>query len=215
MVRDRVVWDGENWAGRWHWIHEVGGRTHDELQDLNRLMQQASLLPDLPDSWAWAPGPNERFTTKRLTELIDSILLQGNNAALGTLRNSLIPKKVELFVWRARKGRLPILSELDKRGIDLNSIRCPLCDDDIESLDHSLVSCKIAKDKWVKIFKWWKLGPIPSCDIHNLLNGDTGQNFSGLGKSIWEGVIWTTSFLIWKDRNNKVFKNKCWNVIVL
>ncbi|XP_071707909.1 uncharacterized protein [Rutidosis leptorrhynchoides] len=121
-VRDRVAWDGEKWAGGWNWTREVVGRTHDELQDLNRMLQQASLRPDTPDFWAWAPGSNARFRTKCLTELIDAISLQGNNASLSTLRNSFTPKKVELFVWRTRKGRLPILPELYKRGIDLNSI---------------------------------------------------------------------------------------------
>ncbi|XP_071692865.1 uncharacterized protein [Rutidosis leptorrhynchoides] len=127
------------------------------------------------------------------------------------MRNSSVPKKVELFVWRTRKGRILTLPELDKRGIDLNSVCCPICDDDIETLDHSLLSCKLAKDIWVKIFEWWNMGSVPRNGIRELLHGDTGQPISDLGKTIWQGFIRTSGYLIWKSRNEKVFKNKCWS----
>ncbi|XP_071712477.1 uncharacterized protein [Rutidosis leptorrhynchoides] len=139
---------------------------------------------------------------------------QVQSVSCGTIRNTLVPKKVELFVWRARKGRLPTLPELDKRRIDLNSVRCPICDGDIESLDHSLISCKLAKDILDKIFAWLGMGSTTYNNVRDLLNGDSGHNFSGLGKSIWQGILWASAYLMWKNRNDKVFKGKCWNIPV-
>ncbi|XP_071708422.1 uncharacterized protein [Rutidosis leptorrhynchoides] len=119
-------------------------------------------------------------------------------------------KKIEVFVWRTNKKRLPVLIELDKRGIDLHSVRCPLCDDDIESVNHSLILCKHAFDVWSKVFDWWGRGGIPFVNVEDMFT-DAGQTNTRVGKSIWKAVIWVTSYLIWKNRNQKVFANKSWN----
>ncbi|XP_071687137.1 uncharacterized protein [Rutidosis leptorrhynchoides] len=63
--------------------------------------------------------------------------------------------KVEVFVWRVLKKWLPVLVELDKWGIDLHSVRCSICDNDIESVDHSLGTCKEVNDLWRKVLDWW------------------------------------------------------------
>ncbi|GJS86409.1 RNA-directed DNA polymerase, eukaryota [Tanacetum coccineum] len=41
---------------------------------------------------------------------------------------------------------VPTRVNLDKRGIDLDSVRCPLCNDDIETKDHVFALCSIAKE---------------------------------------------------------------------
>ncbi|GJS57295.1 ribonuclease H-like domain-containing protein [Tanacetum coccineum] len=45
----------------------------------------------------------------------------------GGLYSRLGEFKVNIFMWRALKGRLPVREELDKRGIDLDSVLCPSC----------------------------------------------------------------------------------------
>nr|GEX34916.1 hypothetical protein [Tanacetum cinerariifolium] len=62
--------------------------------------------------------------------------------------NTLLPLKVNIFIWRTTNKRLPTRANLDYRGIDLDSVRCPMCDDAIETEDHIFVSCSIAKDTW-------------------------------------------------------------------
>ncbi|GKB90683.1 reverse transcriptase domain, reverse transcriptase zinc-binding domain protein [Tanacetum coccineum] len=53
-------------------------------------------------------------------------------------------KKVNIFVWRALRGRLSVREELDKRGIDLDSVLYPSCNNAVESCAHSLVTCDLA-----------------------------------------------------------------------
>ncbi|XP_071699624.1 uncharacterized protein [Rutidosis leptorrhynchoides] len=176
--------------------------------------QRSVLKPEKEDTWRWTPGSNGIFTTKVLSDLVDSNILSSNGSNGSnseTLRNNLIPKKVEVFVWRARKLYLPVLVELDKRGIDLHTVRCPLCDDDIETVNHSLILCKHAVEVWVKVFEWWGGGGVAFVNVDDLLQ-DSGHSTSSVGKDIWQAVIWTCSYLIWKNRNQKVFSNKCWNV---
>ncbi|GJV56566.1 RNA-directed DNA polymerase, eukaryota, reverse transcriptase zinc-binding domain protein [Tanacetum coccineum] len=75
---------------------------------------------------------------------------------------------------RALKGRLPVREELDKRGIDLDSLLCPCCDNVVESCNHSLVLCDLAMKVWERIFRWWKVGNVNLFSICELfaLNGN-------------------------------------------
>ncbi|XP_071706748.1 uncharacterized protein [Rutidosis leptorrhynchoides] len=155
MVADRWVWNGSSWCGSWDWSRISRGRTGADLVMLVSDLNSCTLAPDKQDSWQWQGVNNGEFTTKRLTHLIDSKLLNVGSNMVETLRNNFVPKKFELLIWRSRKKRIPTFIELDKHGIDLHSVRCPLCDDGVESVDHALLFCKKVFDIWEKIFKWW------------------------------------------------------------
>ncbi|GJR89114.1 ankyrin repeat-containing protein [Tanacetum coccineum] len=71
--------------------------------------------------------------------------------------NKLLPSKVNILAWRIANKRLPTRANLDKCGIDLESVLCPMCNNDIETESHILISCPIAQSVWKDIFTWWKL----------------------------------------------------------
>ncbi|XP_071715045.1 uncharacterized protein [Rutidosis leptorrhynchoides] len=127
------------------------------------------------------------------------------------MRNNLVPKKLQIFAWRASQKRLPALTELDKRGIDLNSVRCLLCDDDLETVEHSLIFCKSAMDVWDRVYSWWGLGNMANLSIGELLRGRGPTSSTAFGKKIWQAVEWVCAYLIWRNRNEKVYREKSWN----
>ncbi|GJR27550.1 RNA-directed DNA polymerase, eukaryota [Tanacetum coccineum] len=49
-----------------------------------------------------------------------------------------------------------------RRGIDVGSILCPLCQEDVESVNHIFFSCETAKTLWDLFAIWWELD-IPIC----------------------------------------------------
>ncbi|XP_071727185.1 uncharacterized protein [Rutidosis leptorrhynchoides] len=156
--------------------------------DVTFQINSVSITPDKPDSWRWALNSSGLFTTRKLTTLIDEKLLLGETNRIETLRNCLVPKKVEVFVWKARKRRIPTLIELDKRGIYLHSVRCPVCDDDVETVEHSLIFCKLAHDIWQKVFDWWGLGGVSNLSIGEIFRGTSNQPMSSLRGQIWQPV---------------------------
>ncbi|XP_071718450.1 uncharacterized protein [Rutidosis leptorrhynchoides] len=160
------------------------------------------------DSWKWALSSNGIFTTKKLQGLIEEKFLTEGRGNRETLRNFLVPKKVEIFIWRVLNKRITVLTELDKRGIDLHSVRCPICDDDIETIEHSLVFCKHAFDVWARVYKWWGLDSFSNLSTSETFLGSINATSSGLGSKIWQAVDWTSGYILWKNRNNKVYKNK-------
>ncbi|KAL4582746.1 hypothetical protein LXL04_007305 [Taraxacum kok-saghyz] len=70
---------------------------------------------------------------------------------------SWIPKKINIFVWRVLRNRLPTRGSLQGRGIPLETVRCPLCNEQEETVNHLLGSCTVANAMWGKVFRWMQL----------------------------------------------------------
>ncbi|GKB51716.1 retrovirus-related pol polyprotein from transposon TNT 1-94, partial [Tanacetum coccineum] len=77
------------------------------------------------DRWKWLLSKDGVFTVKELSRLFEEKILVLDNRGRETIWNKLVSKKVNIFVWRALRGRLPVRVELDIRGVDLDSVLCP------------------------------------------------------------------------------------------
>ncbi|XP_071726361.1 uncharacterized protein [Rutidosis leptorrhynchoides] len=182
---------------------------------LSSLLLSAYLEREKEDRWSWNLSASGKFTVKKLTEALEEkVFAVSCNGREEIIHNSLIPKKVEIFVWRTLQKRLPVRIELDKRGIDLHSVRCPSCDDDIELAVHMSIFCSHAQEIWSRIFKWWKLGNFSTFSIAELLRDPPSHVTSYTGRKFLQAVMWVSLYLIWKNRNNKVFHCKGWNAPV-
>ncbi|XP_071731026.1 uncharacterized protein [Rutidosis leptorrhynchoides] len=207
----QINWDGAASTVAACWVRAPSGRVGDELQEINSLIRLVLIDSEKIDTWAWQFGYSGLFSTKKLISIIDAKLLSIGTNSCESLRKNLVPKKAEIFIWLLRKRRLHILSELDKRGIDLNSVLCPLCNDEIESLDHAFILCNHVYDIWVKVYNWGGLGNVANLSTSEAFLGDSNHLTSDIGKQIWQAVEWSCAYLICKNRNQKVFKNKSWN----
>ncbi|XP_071695233.1 uncharacterized protein [Rutidosis leptorrhynchoides] len=187
-------------------------RALSDVAELVNLLSLVRFQPITQDRWRWCLGSDGVFKSKLLSSMIDEKKLLPGNQFAETSRNKSIPQKVEIFVWRAKLNRLPVRSELDKRGMDLDTILCPICGDETKSVDHLLFKCKKVIEFWKFFLKWWN---IPDSRLNSLdpLNTDSiFGSFSKHGEKIWEAVKWVCCYSLWKARNNKVFKNKEWNI---
>ncbi|XP_071739224.1 uncharacterized protein [Rutidosis leptorrhynchoides] len=214
LVSDRVMWNGSFGLGTWQWRRSPSGRSLNELDELNELLKQVQVTEGRQDSWGWLLSKNGRYETHCMSVLLNSKILVAGTNRFETMKNNLVPKKVEVFIWRTRKRRLPVLTELDKRGIDLNSTRCPVCDDDVKTVDHSILFCKEALGIWAKVYDWWGLSGAANVSIGETFGENPPNTMSGIGAKIWQAVKWTCGYLVWKNRNQKIFRKKCWSIPV-
>ncbi|PWA71425.1 hypothetical protein CTI12_AA280940 [Artemisia annua] len=53
--------------------------------------------------------------------------------------------KIDIHSWRLINDRLPTRFNLDIRGIELDSIRCPVCDNAIETAQHLFMECSVSR----------------------------------------------------------------------
>ncbi|KAL8506366.1 hypothetical protein ACS0TY_017299 [Phlomoides rotata] len=119
---------------------------------------------------------------------------------------------------RARPGlvltllhnRLPTKEKLQRMGIIPVSedIKCVLCGEDDETIDHLLDKCRIVHSIWAKIYEWLESSMVLHIDPrinllqHSLILG-RGKN-ERLASTIWI----CTSWAIWNGRNNVIFREK-------
>ncbi|XP_071713559.1 uncharacterized protein [Rutidosis leptorrhynchoides] len=143
------------------------------------------------DSWTWTLATNVVLTVKKLADFIDEKLLNSFISQQQYIQNSLIPKKIEIFIWRTIFKRLPV--------IELHSVRCPVCDGDVES---------------VRVAKWWNVCNFSISNLAEFLKEAGPASTSTLGKKIFQAMIWSCTYLIWKNRNNMVFQGKSWSTSV-
>ncbi|GJS73079.1 RNA-directed DNA polymerase, eukaryota, reverse transcriptase zinc-binding domain protein [Tanacetum coccineum] len=68
--------------------------------------------------------------------------------------NKMLPIKVNINTWRLCLDRLPTRCNLDARGVDLDSTRCPICDEDLESSQHLFLECLVASSLWQMVTTW-------------------------------------------------------------
>ncbi|XP_071728629.1 uncharacterized protein [Rutidosis leptorrhynchoides] len=211
-IKDRIKATDSGLMFEWSWSREPNGRTNSELQAMIDLLSGFSFANCPSDTWSWGLASNGTFTVKKLTNLLESNMLDRYSSQTGTLRNSLVPKKVEIFIWRVKKKRIPVRVELDKRDVDLHSLRCPLCDDGLESVEHSLVLCDRVRDLWTRIFKWWGIRISNPYNLCDLVEGINTSSMSEKGKRLWQAIVWIGLYHIWCLRNKTVFENKSWNI---
>ncbi|GKE16864.1 RNA-directed DNA polymerase, eukaryota, partial [Tanacetum coccineum] len=96
--------------------------------------------------------------------LIDSKLLPSIQTS--TLWDKILPRKINIFLWRLSLDRLPHRLNLSSRGIDIPSISCSSCNGNVESADHVFFECDLVKEIWSLVRKWCDLSfpPFASYD---------------------------------------------------
>ncbi|XP_071715934.1 uncharacterized protein [Rutidosis leptorrhynchoides] len=102
LVKDRVTWDESGCIFSWNWSRIPSGRTGDELCELAAEIGELNKPSRQHDRWVWTLGSNGVFTTKCLANLIDEESLIPNKWETETMKNNLVPLKLQIFVWRAK-----------------------------------------------------------------------------------------------------------------
>nr|GEV32531.1 RNA-directed DNA polymerase, eukaryota, reverse transcriptase zinc-binding domain protein [Tanacetum cinerariifolium] len=187
-IRRQFFWGGCSDEKKISWIawdkvispRVKGGLSIGSLSACNQAMlskcpngglhENSSLMPNSgpclsieEDSWEFTVGTTRKLSVKDMRSHITSLSQPGTSQP--TRWNNSIPSKVNINTWRAMNSRLPTRTNLELRGMDLESVRCAVCDEEIETEEHVFVHCKIAVDIWKDIFKWWK---IPILHLNNL-----------------------------------------------
>jgi len=130
------------------------------------------------------------------------------------------PLKESIFMWRLSLDRLPTRLNLSKRGLDLQSIICPICSLVVESDQHLFFLAQLL------VLRVWRLVAcgvsFPSTSsIKEWIYWVNDYDLWRIKKRRLEVVVITTFWMIWKFRNSLVFddnpisKSSIFNNIVL
>ncbi|GJU37692.1 putative RNA-directed DNA polymerase, eukaryota, reverse transcriptase zinc-binding domain protein [Tanacetum coccineum] len=160
---------------------------------------------DTPDQWVCSFISSKTYTVALMRKQLEHSLLSSNGEAIRWNRD--LPIKINIHSWRISLDRIPTRFNLDKRGIDLHSTRCPVYDGAIETSQHLFVECPIVAHIWDSIMGWWGLPDHPK-DLFNLITWSDTINLDNKIKACLDVVIQTTIWVIWNYRNRICFDLK-------
>lgn len=158
----------------WNWRRTPSGRAAGELEDLQQWIENFQPERGWKDKYVWKLDSSSMLNTKKLRQILEEVSIKEPAVKDHTSWLKLVPRKICIFIWRVKKGRIPSRTILDNMGIDLDSVLCPRCKEYPESVDHALVSCPEVNSLWKAVGKWWK---------KNLENVQTIDDFFGKGVS--------------------------------
>nr|KAJ0194108.1 hypothetical protein LSAT_V11C800403000 [Lactuca sativa] len=122
------------------------------------------------DSWGWHLCGEGEYSVASLRQALDVGALPIMPVIMKW--NKYVPIKVNILIRRIVMDRLPTRVNLSRKGIDIPSIRCLMCDDQLKYNDHVFFQCEIAKQVWHWTLMW--LG-LPNFDFNNILEAQVGS----------------------------------------
>ncbi|GJZ04885.1 RNA-directed DNA polymerase, eukaryota, reverse transcriptase zinc-binding domain protein [Tanacetum coccineum] len=134
--------------------------------------------------------------------------MSNNTLSNPTRWNKILPLKINIFSWRTSNTRLPTRLNLDIRGVDLHTIRCPICDDALESEEQLFVYCELAKETLSGVVDWWKLSNVNFSNLQDVISLAERAPVPAACKMFFDTVVQSTIWHIWRFRNEMVFNSK-------
>ncbi|GKC97494.1 RNA-directed DNA polymerase, eukaryota [Tanacetum coccineum] len=119
--------------------------------------------------------------------------------------NRYLPKKINIFIWRVLRDRLPTRWNLSRKGIDLDSLNCPICDTSVETTNHSLWFCSLATTLWHRVFVWLDIAPPNPSNIQDVFSWLDNMRLSSAQKSALEVICGVVFWSLWHFRNKLIF----------
>nr|GEX60058.1 RNA-directed DNA polymerase, eukaryota [Tanacetum cinerariifolium] len=182
-----------------------GGIELQQLSDLVSLLDSA-MLNNSKDRWYCDLSDDGEFRVKDLWNFIDDIYLPCHTEATRWVK--LIPIKVNIFVWRARRDCLPTKSNLLYRGVNIVSPNYPICHDHEEVINHTLLCCDLAQSVLRRVCRWWNLDSQGWSSFQEWKTWFLSIRLPAKKKDMLEGVFYVAWWSIWRFRNHCVFEDR-------
>jgi hypothetical protein len=180
------------------------------VRECSLLLLNVVLQDTVQDTWRWLLDPIHGYSVHGAYRFLTSSGELAGRAQVIDIWLKQIPSKVSAFLWRLLRNRLSTKDNLVRRNVlSHNEAVCVSGCGRIESATHLFLDCDVFGSLWSHVWLW--LG------ISSVTPGDIQQHFfqfinmPGLPRSthLFLKVIWVTSvWIIWKERNDRVFNNK-------
>ncbi|GJZ31312.1 RNA-directed DNA polymerase, eukaryota, reverse transcriptase zinc-binding domain protein [Tanacetum coccineum] len=99
--------------------------------DLLKEKVVGCILIDMMDRWFWALEGSGVFTVASIRKMIDDFMLPEMSSKTRWIKVD--PIKVNVHAWKVKIDGLPTRLNISRRGIDIESILCPMCSKAVES----------------------------------------------------------------------------------
>ena len=158
------------------------------------------------DTWVWDLSSDGGFSVAETRRWIDDRVLP-----VGTLKTRwciLVPRKVNIFIWRLILDRLPTRERLSARGIEIESIMCLICGLTSEHLLHLFCQCQVATTIWDHIFSWLQMPSFGVLSPKDTFGWVEECRLRTNQKKVLEVVVCAALWIMWRYRNDVIHDSR-------
>ncbi|PWA47435.1 reverse transcriptase domain, Reverse transcriptase zinc-binding domain protein [Artemisia annua] len=131
-----------------------GGLEESQWNEMSQVIDNVVLSP-INDRWRWTLNGNGFFSVSSVRKEIDKRVVAMSSSP--TRWSTILPIKVNVFIWRMFLDKLPTRSNLSARGVDVPCVLCPVCDSEVESRNHLFFGCSLVSELHRLISRWWNI----------------------------------------------------------
>jgi hypothetical protein len=193
----------------WRWVSDMHGTVTVqiilELMSLCELLAEVSLQSGVPDKHIWRLSSSGTYSAKSAY----NAMFQGSIpfGPWECIWKSWAPNKCRFFLWLVAHNHYWTTDRLARRNLP-HLDRCPLCDQEEETIHHLLVTCIFSHQLWCILLQHVGLAgmsPQPSEASFDewwrrVISSATSTLKGGLNSLLMLGA-WT----LWRHRNDCVF----------
>ncbi|GKC16233.1 RNA-directed DNA polymerase, eukaryota [Tanacetum coccineum] len=173
-----------------------------EFSDLSSFLNSV-VLSTSNDRWYFSLSSSGEFSVKDTRLAIDDLVLPSHSEPTRWVK--LIPIKINVFMWRARRGCLPTRYNLVQKGVILESTSCPVCFSDEEDVHHLLFRCSLSQEVLHRVCRWWEIDFQLWRSFSEWDEWFSSIRLPGSVKGFLEGVFYVAWWFIWGFRNRSTF----------
>ncbi|KAK3189704.1 hypothetical protein Dsin_029265 [Dipteronia sinensis] len=177
-------------------------------------LESLSIVDNVQDTIGWSHDPTGSFTVKSFWRCYEGGNARGQSNFTGVWQG-VCPPKIEVFVWHLLHGRTLVKDVLHRLGSQVDSnVRCPICQESEESIDHLFLSCKWANSLWHRCMKWWDVSVCLPRSLKEWWESWMELCYQKNSERAWRSLFFAVTWSIWEARNHKVFKDGAHNIHV-
>ncbi|GKD83355.1 RNA-directed DNA polymerase, eukaryota, partial [Tanacetum coccineum] len=170
-----------------------GGIEQSQYEELVHMVSSTTLIPK-NDRYVWSLDNSGSFSVASLREVIDAKRYVGGKSSTRWVKY--VPIKVNVMAWKIKLDAIPTRINMSRRGIDLDSLSCPICECGIESVGHLFFQCQVVRQVVRKISFWWNVDYVDFNSYEEWLNWLISLRLTAKYKELLEGVFYVLWWLI-------------------
>ncbi|GKC56064.1 RNA-directed DNA polymerase, eukaryota, reverse transcriptase zinc-binding domain protein [Tanacetum coccineum] len=179
-----------------------GGVEASQLDALSELVTSITLRP-CGDRLVWNLENSGVFTVASIRKCIDNGRFPGGDVSVKWIKS--VPIKVNILAWKIACDVMPTRLNISRRGIIVDTIRCPICNAGVESSNHLFFSCDVARHLMQKVCKWWDVSLSEFSSFEGWKNWMCALRLPARSKEMFMGVFYCLWWWIWSFRNRSIF----------
>nr|GFA91436.1 RNA-directed DNA polymerase, eukaryota [Tanacetum cinerariifolium] len=124
-----------------------GGVVIEQLELLKQKVE-GCVLVNKKDRWVWSLEGSGDYSVLSVRALIDGVSLPEVSTKTRWIKE--VPIKINVHAWKVKLDCLPTRLNISRRGMDIDSILCSMCDKAVESSRHLFFNCPVSKEAFAK-----------------------------------------------------------------